>query len=188
MLSRQKKTIQMEQLAERLSRARGSFLVSCIGLNVERMTALRKDLKGGDGDIQVIRNTLAKIVLDKHPRLKEAYEPHLKGPNGFVLAFGEPSAAAKIIGEISEESEKFSIKCGVLDGKTLTAEDISVLAKLPPLPILRAQLLGALSAPMAKFLGTLEAAPASFVRLLAARAKQKGDAPGQPAEGKAQKS
>lgn len=185
MLSKQKKTAQMNQLEERLSRARASFLVSCIGLNVERMTALRKELKGGDGEIQVIRNTLAKIVLKSRPKLKAVYEPHLKGPNGFVLAFGEPAAAAKIIGEMSEESEIFSIKCGVLDGEALTAEDISVLAKLPPLPVLRSRLLGALSAPMAKCLGTFEAAPASFVRLLAARAKQAGGA--KPQEGKESK-
>ena len=173
MLSKEKKNAQMERLSDRFSRAKGSFLVNCIGLNAEKMTALRKGLKGGKGEIQVIRNTLAKLILDKHPEIKPAYEEHLKGPNAFVLAFEEPSEVAKIIDNLSEEDENFSVKCGALGGKALAAEDISALAKLPPLPILRAQLLGALSAPMTKFLGTLEAVPRSFVRLLGAYSEKK---------------
>ena len=192
MLSKEKKTAQMKQLSERIARAKASFLVNCIGLKAEQMTALRKDLKASQGEIQVIRNTLARLVLDKHPELKSIFRgDRLKGPNSFVLAFDEPAGVAKIIDELCGESPAFVIKSGFLhgepQGESLTAEEVSVLAKLPPLPALRARFLGALSAPMAKFLGTLGGgarlfraaaeSPRGAVRILRKNDCQKMDGP-----------
>ena len=168
---RLKKT-QVNQLADNLSKSKASFLVNCIGLNVEQMTELRKNLKKNKGNIQVIRNTLSLRAMEENEILKKTYSPFMKGPNAFVLAFDDAAKVAKIIDELAEENEVFKIKGAVLEGKALSQAEVKTLAQLPSHEVLKAQFLGLLSAPLTKFLSTMKEAPQSFVRLLSAKSKQ----------------
>ncbi len=175
MITKSIKQNQVTHLSDSLGKAKSSFLVNCIGLNVEEMTNFRKKLKQNKADIKVIRNTLARLVLDKHSELKSVYESQLDGPNAFVLAFDDDVVGvAKVMNEMSKENEVFKIKCGVLDGSVVTEKEVKVLSTLPSLEILRAQLVGLLTAPLTNFLGTLQAVPEDCVRLLNAY-KNKGN-------------
>lgn len=168
MLSREAKKSQVAKLSDNFSRSKGSFLVHCIGLNVERMTELRKSLKQNQGDIQVIRNSLSLRAMENDEMLRKTYGPQLEGPNAFVLAFGDAAQVAKIVDRFSEDHEIFKIKGAVLDGVALSGSEVKVLAKLPPMDVLKSQFLGLLSAPLIKFLSTVKEAQQSFVRLLSA--------------------
>ena len=169
MLSREAKQIQMAKLFDHFSRSKASFLVNCIGLNVEKMTELRKKLKQNQGDIQVIRNTLSLRAMERNEVLKKVYTPQMEGPNAFVLAFEDPVKVAKIIDQFSEDNEIFKIKGAVLDGAALSQNEVKTLAKLPSVEILKSQFLGLLSAPLTKFLSTVQEVPQGFVRLLSAK-------------------
>ena len=173
MLTRSAKESQVAKLSDHLSRSPASFLVNCIGLNVQKMTALRKSLKQSHGDIQVIRNTLSLRAIESNEVLKKTYEPHLKGPNAFVLAFEDPAKVAKIIDQFSESNEIFKIKAAVLDGVALSQSEVKTLAKIPPMEQLKAQFLGLLSAPLTKFLLTMKEVPQGFTRLLSAERKKR---------------
>ena len=167
MVGKETKKQQLAALSESFSKSRGSFLVNCIGLNVEEMTNLRKTLKSKQANLTVIRNTLACLALEKYPDMKAAYAPLMKGPNAFVMAFGEDvPSVAKTLQDLQEDSEVFQVKRGLLDGSLLSAAEVAELAKLPSLEVLRARLLAVLSASPAKFLGTLQAVPGGFVRIL----------------------
>ena len=172
MLSRETKKVQVKQLSDSLSRSKASFLVNCIGLNVEQMTALRKNLKQNKGNIQVIRNSLSLRVMEDNEILKKTYSPFMKGPNAFVLAFEDVAKVAKIIDKIAEENEFFQIKGAVLEDKALSVAEVKTLAQLPSHDVLKARFLGLLSAPLTRFLSTIKEAPESFVRLLSAKSKQ----------------
>ena len=172
MLSRSSKKTQIAKLSDNFSRSKASFLVSCIGLNVEQMTDLRKSLKKNQGDIQVIRNTLSVLAMEDQPDLKTVYEPLLEGPNAFVLAYEDVAQIAKIIDKVSEDHKVFQIKKAVFEGQVLDQKDVKVLASLPTAEVLKAQFLGLLSAPLSKFLSTMKEAPQSFVRLLSAKKDQ----------------
>lgn len=167
MMNKEMKKKQVSSLSENFSKSKGTFLVSCMGLNVERMTELRKELKGNKSEIKVVRNTLARLSLEDHSGLKPLLYDHLKGTNAFVLVFGEDvSGVAKIIDRLSEEEEVFQIKCGILDGLALTPGEIKALADLPSKEILQSQFLGVLNALPGKFLRTLQAVPEGMVRVL----------------------
>lgn len=168
MLSRTEKKSQVTKLSDNLSRSKASFLVNCIGLSVEKMTELRKDLKQNQGDIQVIRNTLSLLAMEGKPELKTAYEPLLEGPNAFILAFDDVPKVAKVIDNFSEDNEIFKIKKAVMDGVVLSGSEVKALAKLPSMEILKSQLLGLLSAPLKQFLSTVKEVPQGFVRVLSA--------------------
>ena len=173
MLSRSAKKSQVAKLSDNFSRSKASFLVNCIGLNVEQMTELRKSLKHNQGDIQLIRNTLSLRAMEKQSDLKRAYEPLLEGPNAFVLAYEDAVKVAKIVDQFSEDNEFFKIKGAVLDGTALSRSEVKTLAKLPSAEALKAQFLALLSAPLTKFLSTVKEVPQGFTRLLSAKRNKK---------------
>ena len=169
MLSREAKKAQVNQLVDSFSKSKASFLVNCMGLNVEQMTELRKNLKQSKGNIQVIRNTLSLRAMENNEVLKQTYSSFMRGPNAFVLAYDDVAKVAKIIDKLSEENEVFQIKGAVLEGKALSQEEVKTLAQLPSQEVLKAQFLGLLSTPLTKFLSTMKEVPQSFARLLSAK-------------------
>src|SRR5690606_6985749 len=138
------------------------------GMNVEQVTNLRKKLFTIDSEMRVVRNTLAKRALKDYPAQEKALSEGFVGTNAIVFAFGDASASAKQLAEFGKEVETLEIKLGVMDDQALDQDMIKYLATLPPLEVLRAQLLGTLAAPMQKFVSTLAAPATQFVCLLKA--------------------
>ncbi len=116
-----------------------------------------------------MRNTLAIRALADHPSLKPVLEDKFVGTNAIIFAYEDPSASAKALTAFGKDVEAFQLKSGVMDGGLLDAKGITYLATLPGKNELRAQLLGLFAAPMTKFLGTLQAVPEGFVRVLNAQ-------------------
>ncbi len=164
--TREQKQQEITSLSEKFGRSKAAFLVDFKGMDVESVTKLRKTLKPIQSEMKVVRNTLAIRALNDHPTVKPVLEDKLVGTNAVVFAFEDPSAVAKAITKFGDEVEAFQLKYGVMDGTALDAKGIKALATLPSKDELRAQLLGVLSAPMTKFLGTLQAVPGGFVRVL----------------------
>ena len=173
MLTRQDKKDQIGKLSDKLSRSKASFLVNCIGLNVQEMTDLRKNLKQNQGDIQVIRNTLSLRAIEQDKILKGSYKSHIEGTNAFVVAFEDVAKVAKIIDQLSEENEIFKIKTAVLEGVPFSSQQVKTLAKLPSKDVLKAQFLGLLSASLTQFLLTIKEVPQAFVRVLESKRARK---------------
>ena len=169
LITREEKQQEITSLSEKFGRSKAAFLVDFKGMDVESVTKLRKTLKPIQSEMKVVRNTLAIRALTDHPHIKPALEDKLVGTNAIVFAYEEPSAAAKALTAFGKDVEAFQLKSGVLDGAALDAKGIQALATLPGKNELRAMMLGVLSAPMTKFLGTLQAVPAGMVRVLNAQ-------------------
>ena len=174
MIGKEIKNKRIKALKQSFQDSKAAFLVNCKGLNVERMTALRKALSKSEGALRIERNTLALLSLKDHSALQPLLAPQIKGPNGYVFAFGEDvPAVAKIMDSFAEENEAFQIKLGVVEGRGLNPEDVKMLARLPSKEALRAQFLFLLTAAPGRFLGVLKAPASRFARLLAIyKAKQ----------------
>ncbi len=160
-------------LAERLRRSRTVYVTDFTGLDVAKLTQLRRRLRqSGEGtDFVVVKNTLARRALaDAQVQGLEAY---LSGPTGLVLTGADPIAAAKVLADFAREFEKPAIKVGLVDGKTVTPNLVRRLASLPTKHELLAQLGGTLQAPLAGFLGALNGVLMNVVGALEAlRAKR----------------
>ncbi len=172
MMTRETKAQEISALADRFSRSKAAFLVDYKGLNVEQVTKLRKALSPVESEMKVVRNTLAARAVMDREEYKD-FKETLVGTNAIVFAYGDPSASAKLLQEFQKEMETLQVKSGVMEGKNLNEAQIKYLATLPGKNELRAQLLGVLQAPMSKFLGTLEAVPAGFARVLNGYKEQK---------------
>jgi len=157
-------------LAARLRRSSTVYVTDFTGLDVAKITLLRRRLRqaggGGGTDFVVVKNTLARRALADAQ--VQGLEAHLAGPTGLVLAGADPVAAAKVLADFAKEFEKPAIKVGLVDGKTVTPDLVRRLASLPTKHELLAQLGGALQAPMAGLLGALNGVLMNMVGALEA--------------------
>jgi large subunit ribosomal protein L10 len=168
LITREEKQQEITSLADKFGRSKAAFLVDFKGMDVESVTKLRKALKPVNSEMKVVRNTLAIRALADHPTIKPVLEDKLVGTNAVVFAFEDPSAVAKALTTFGKDVEAFQMKSGVMDGAALNEAAIKHLATLPGKNELRAMLLGTLAAPMTKLLGTFQAVPGGFVRVVAA--------------------
>lgn len=175
LVTREDKQQEITALSERFGKIKAAFLVDYKGMDVESMVKLRKQLKPVNSEMKVVRNTLAIRALADHPTLKSILEQKLVGTNAIIFAFEDASAAAKALTNFGKDVEAFELKSGVMDGAALDSAGIKHLATLPGKNELRGMLLGTLSAPMTKLLGTMQAVPGGFVRVLNAYSETKKD-------------
>lgn len=153
-MNRAEKAKIIEQLKERADKASITLVTDFKGLKVEDLNALRVKLRESGVDYQVVKNTLARIALEKtqHDVIRDSFKECC------ALAFGydDPVLAAKVLADFAKQNKKFSLRFASLEGKFLDEQAIQDLSKLPG----REELL-------AKLLGTMNAVPTNFVGLFA---------------------
>jgi len=171
MMTRETKEQEVKALTEKFQKAKAAFLVDFKGMKVEQVTSLRKKLHPTEGEMKVVRNTLAKRALKDHPEMEKAISGAFKGTNAIIFAYGDVSATAKTLSLFAKDVELLQLKTGVMDNQALDAGKITYLATLPTKDVLRAQLLAVFLAPATKLVRTMNEVPASLARVLNAKAQ-----------------
>jgi large subunit ribosomal protein L10 len=163
----------VSELAQKLRGASALYFTDFTGLNVKRMTDLRRRLRKSGVEYVVIKNTLALRAVSESGLVSEP----LKGPTGLVLA-RDPVTAAKVLADFAKENEaRPSVKGGLLDGRTLDSAQVKQLATMPSREQMLAELGAGLQAPMAAFVGALNGLLYMFAGALEAlRAQREGAA------------
>jgi len=165
-------------LAAQLARSPTVYVTDFTGLDVARITDLRRRLRAVGVEYVVVKNTLARRALTEAQRMQGGLESHLAGPTALVLggAGTDAASAAKVLTDFAKEFEKPAIKIGLVEGKPVTPAQVKSLAALPSRMQLLAQLGGALQAPMAGFLGVMNGLLYSMVGALEAlKTKRAGE-------------
>jgi large subunit ribosomal protein L10 len=172
---RPEKVAVVNEVRERLDGAQGAILTEYRGLTVREMAALRQALVAAGGDYKVYKNTLVKLAIagGRH----EPLEALLEGPTAIAFVSGEISAVAKALRDYARTNPSLVIKGGLHGEGVLSAQDLSLLADLPPREVLLARMAGAIAAPMQQLAGLLQALPRSLAYGLSALLEQKGGAP-----------
>lgn len=169
--TRERKQERIEVLADRLQRSPTIYLTDFTGLNVARLTDLRRRLRAAGVEYVVVKNTLAKRAL--HAARVEGLDGHLEGPTGLVLAGTDPITAAKVLADFAREHEQLAVKAGLVEGKPVAAEQVKLLAQLPSRVELLGQVAGALQAPLAGFVGAMNGLLMMMVGALEALKEQR---------------
>jgi large subunit ribosomal protein L10 len=146
----------VQEIQEKLGRAKIGVLADFTGLKVEDMTRLRRQVKEVEGEVKVVKNTLLRRAAAED-KSAAPLSPQFVGPNALTLGYGDPVSLAQVLVKYAQEKPVFQLKGGVMEGQVLTAKEIDALSKLPPREVLLAQ-----------FLGLLQGVPTSLVRVLAA--------------------
>ena len=135
------------------------IMTQYIGLTMKDMDALRKKVREAGGEFHILKNSLCKIALENANL--PVIEEHFEATTAAGFAFEDAPAMAKALTDFSKEVGFLKVKGGYLDNQPVSAADIKALAELPPLPVMRAQILSTIMAPASQ-----------LVRLLAEPARQ----------------
>lgn len=136
----------VEELSEKL-RGISGVLVDYSGITVSEDTEMRAKLRAAEVDYSVVKNTLMRFAV-RNVGLEEL-EPVLNGTTSLAVSKDDAVAPAKIIKEYATKfTDHFTIKGGFYDGKVISLDEINSLASIPALPVLQAQVLGTMLAPI----------------------------------------
>jgi large subunit ribosomal protein L7/L12 len=176
-MKKEEKATAVAELTEKFGRARLAILTECVGLPVNQVTELRKQLRGAKAEYRIVKNTLA--IRAAEGTTLAGLKEHLKGPTGVVIGYDDPVLPTKVLRDFigaEKRDEKIRMTIGVLEGKILQPADLAAVAKLPKKEVLIAMLLSAMQGPARGLVYTLSAVLSKFVRVIAAiQDKRKGE-------------
>lgn len=153
-MSKGERQATVESLSEQLKAAPNVLVTDFSGLNVLRMTELRRRMRAAGVQYVVVKNTLAQRALAAN-NITEL-DGHLAGPTGLVLST-DPLAAAKVLTDFAREFEKPAVKAGYVDGKAVEPAYIKRLGSIPPREVLLGQFAGTLNNILYSMVAPLEA-------------------------------
>ncbi len=164
------------ELTDRLKASDVLLVADYRGLTMPQIDELRSKLLESGARFAVVKNTLTRRAAEAAGA--DALLALLEGPSAiaFLEADGDMVAAAKALADMARDSKILAIRGGVLQGRSVTAEEVESLATLPPIDVLRGQVLGAIVAPLTAFLGLVSAPLQSLHGLIDARIEQLGGA------------
>jgi large subunit ribosomal protein L10 len=170
------------ELTERLQSSQVLLVADYRGLTMTAIDGLRGELLRHGARFAVVKNTLTRRAAEAAGA--DALLALLEGPTAiaFLESEGDPVAAAKALSDAARSTRILAIRGGVLEGRAIGAEDVEELAKLPPVDILRSQVLGAVTAPLTSIVGLFSAPLQNLVGLIDARIEQLGGADAAQAE------
>ena len=162
----------VEELAEQLSASETLIVADYRGLTNKQLEALRDVLLEHGARFRIVKNTLTRLAAERAGA--EALLVMLEGPTAiaFIESSGDPAAVAKALAATSKDTNVLTLRGGIFEGKTLTGDQVAQLATLPPFDVLRAQLVGAVVAPLTQLLGLVSAPLRDLHGLIDARIKQ----------------
>ncbi len=150
----QKKINTVEELKQRISRATITITADYRGLRVPEMEQMRRRLRQASVEVRVVKNNLLRLAADQAgmPELMRVVE----GPTALVLGYEDPIKAAKAITDYAQSAPPtFAIRGAFMEREVMSAEDIRQLVRLPPRPVMLAQLAGQLQSPLGALSGLL---------------------------------
>jgi large subunit ribosomal protein L10 len=159
------------QLHEDLGDSQAVFVTDYIGLNVEKITKLRKNIKGAGGTFKVVKNTLLRRAAKDTPA--DVVNDLFIGPTAIAMVKGDPLGVAKALVDFAKDNEALELQGGILGTQVLDFDRIQSLAKMPSKEILLAKMLGSMNAPITNFVGVLAAMPRQLLYVLKAIENQK---------------
>lgn len=141
------KSAAIAELAEKFRTSNAAVLTEYRGLTVKQLTQLRTSLRG-NATYAVVKNTLTELAAKDAG--VTAFDGQLVGPTAIAFVEGDAVEAAKTLRDFAKANPLLVIKGGVLDGKALTAAEITKLADLESREVLLAKLAGAMNASLSK--------------------------------------
>lgn len=169
-ISKERKEAVLAKYQDWLKRSQAVILVEYTGASMKDMDNIRAKIRDTGGEFHVVKNTLVRRAFaDRGLALSEDV---LDKSTAISFAYADPAATAKALADVSKNMQFIKVKGGFMGAQLLSAAQVKSLAELPPLPVVRAQLLGVLQAPAGKLARTLAEPARSLAAVLRARSEQ----------------
>ena len=152
-VSKERKQEVLATYTEWLKKSQAVILVEYTGAKMKDLDGIRARVRESGGEFHVLKNTLARRAFADNGM--EIPTDFLVKSTAVSFAFSDPASTAKALTEATKGKEYVKVKGGFMSGQSLSAAQVKALSDLPPLPIVRAQLLGVLQAPAGKLVRTI---------------------------------
>jgi large subunit ribosomal protein L10 len=176
-LLRRNKEQVVNELVERLRSSETLIVADYRGLSMTEIDDVRTKLLAHGARFSVVKNTLTRRAAEE-AGVKDLVGL-LEGPTAIAFVQeGDMVAVAKTLNDTARQTKILTIKGGILQGETMTAEQVVELAGLPPVEILKGRTLGVIVAPLHAFVGLISAPLRDLVSVTDARRRQLEDQEG----------
>lgn len=163
------------EYATRLNGSPFFIVVDYRAVTVKHFNELRKRLRAVGAECHVVKNSIFRIAA-KEAKVADLASGALAGQIAVVTGQKDVSAAAKVLKNFQAEFEKPKVQFGYLNNQRLETADLTALADLPSIEVLRGKLLGMLQAPASTLVRLLNTPGGQLARVLQARVDKEGQA------------
>lgn len=176
-MNRTEKTELASSLKDKFSKAKVALFADYKGITAPQADDLRRQLRATQAEVKVLKNNVARLLTREGAMGDEAKAlmDGVVGPTLVTFAYGDPSAAAKVMHKFATDNEAFKLKDSLMGTKRLAVSSVEELAKLPAREVLLSMLLSTMNGPARSFVGVLAAVPRGLVTVLSAIEKKKAN-------------
>ncbi len=160
----------VNELQERMRRAKVAFLTRFTGLNVEKMTQIRRELKQAHVELQVIKNNLFRLAIKGTD--KELLAQKLEGPLAVAWSDVDLVVPARLLTKFSKEFPELQVIGACFNGKLWEPVDIQTWVNLPTLEEIRAKIISLIQGPASSLLRLFTMPGSRLAYLLKAKSQK----------------
>ncbi len=161
-VTKAKKSEVLNELNDKFGQAKAIFFAQNKGLEVKKITDLRKKLHKEGVEMVVAKKTLMRLAA-KNNNLPELSDAMMTGAVSASISKTDVVAPARLLYQFAKDNENLVLLGGIIDGKLVSAAEAKQLATLPSKEVLLAKLVGSMKAPISGFHGTLSGIMRKFV-------------------------
>ena len=152
-VSKERKEEVLAIYSEWLKKSEAVILVEYTGVKMKDLDNIRAKVRETGSEFHILKNTLARRAFAENGM--SLPPEYLVNSTAVSFAFSDPASTAKALSDATKGNQFVKVKGGFMSGQVLSAAQVKALADLPPLPVVRAQLLGVLQAPAGKLVRTI---------------------------------
>lgn len=164
------KRLIVADLNQRLCQAKVAILTRFMGLNVEKVTQLRRELRKAAVEFRVVKNTLLRLAIQNTD--KDVLSSHIHGAIAVAWSEADLVAPARVLAKFSKEFPELQILVAASEGKLWKETDIQAWVTLPSMESLRAKMIGLIQAPASRLVNIMATPGTRLAQVLKARSQQ----------------
>lgn len=170
------KVAAVEELTDKMRRAKLAVVTDYRGLSVRDLATLRRALRPHQVEFTVAKNTLLRIAARNAEIGSDASDELLAGPSGIAFCYEDIVQPAKALADFARTSRILTVRGALMGTVILGADEIARLATLPSTEQLRAEVVGAIGGPLSQMVGVLNGLLQTLVGTLEAQVEKQGGA------------
>jgi large subunit ribosomal protein L10 len=169
-LTKEQKEKIIADYMEKFAKSEALILADYRGMNVANTSRLRQQLRESGNGFIVVKNTLARIALERtgRPVPADAWE----GPTAMGLCYKDIATVAKILDAMAQETKLLPLRGAILGRRVVGAEEAKKLADMPPRAELLGRVVGGIQAPLSGLVGVLAGPLQGLLNVLQGRVEQ----------------
>jgi large subunit ribosomal protein L10 len=169
-LKREDKQAVVADLNQRMRQAKVAILTRFVGLNVEKMTQLRRELRKAAVEYRIVKNTLLRLAIQGTE--KEVLGSKIEGPVALAWSNTDPVAPARVLAKFAKDYAQLQILVAYSDGRLWGPAEIQQWVNLPSLEELRGKILGLIQMPASKLVRLIGTPSTRLAQVLRAKSEQ----------------